>query len=67
MGHKLQFPELKPVYFYNLLFAYVLLSILWWSYLLMYNNRQNYIHDMAIIEQLDHSNAREIPSNNLLS
>ncbi len=65
MGHKLQFPELKPVYFYNLLFAYVLLSILWWSYLLMYNNRQNYIHDMAIIEQLDHSNAREIPSNNL--
>ncbi len=42
----------KPERFYYLLFAYVVLSILWWSYLLLYNNRQNYLAErLAMTEQ----------------
>jgi len=57
--------ELKPVYFYHLLFAYVLVSILWWSYLLIYNNRQNYLNDKALIEQIDSGRDESISVNNI--
>ncbi len=65
MTSKKRLFELKPAYFYHLLFAYVLVSILWWSYLLIYNNRQNYLNDKALIEEIDSAKDENISANNI--